>query len=118
MIPCRAERIQKESVDTWYAKWEALCEQIHASHEVRDGQARELMAQGITLFEMFMIEGSMIDGNEEVPFEQLELMPLNGSERLAFIKKRPDQYACYRQLDELFKETKKRAARLRLKASF
>lgn len=115
MIPFRADRIQKELVDAWYTKWEALCEQIHASHEARDGQALQLMEQGIRLFESFIIEGSAKGENETIHFEQLELMPLNGSERLAFIKMRPSQYACYRQLDELFKETKKRAARLRLK---
>ncbi|HEY9571413.1 MAG TPA: hypothetical protein VIR26_10460, partial [Metalysinibacillus sp.] len=45
------------------------------------------------------------------------LLPTNGRERLAFIKARPGQYACYRQLDELYKETKKRIARVRIQRS-
>ncbi|CAM5187085.1 YpoC-like domain-containing protein OS=Lysinibacillus sphaericus OX=1421 GN=LS41612_14865 PE=4 SV=1 [Lysinibacillus sphaericus] len=46
-----------------------------------------------------------------------EVLPINGVERLTFIKTKPGQYARYRQIDELFKETKKRTARLRLQAT-
>ncbi len=106
--------ISKERVDEWFAKWESLNADIFAAHERRDGSATELMQQGIELFEAFIVEGSQT----EVVFQrnvEYEMMPINGMERMKFIKARPGQYACYRQLDELFKETKKRCARLRLK---
>lgn len=115
MIPFQMEHIQKEHVESWFAKWEQLREAIHASHDARDGQAQQLMEQGIQLFESFIIQGSETDLQEIDGTEEFELMPLNGMERLQFIKMRPGQYACYRQLDELFKETKKRMARLRIK---
>lgn len=114
MIPCIREKIQKEYVDAWIASWEALRIAIHASHDERNKQqATQLMEQAIMLYESFIREAS---GRTEFveQAEVFELMPLNGYERLAFIKMRPGQYACYRQLDELFKETKKRAARLRI----
>ncbi|WP_342600884.1 YpoC family protein [Psychrobacillus sp. FSL H8-0483] len=40
--------------------------------------------------------------------------PLNFEERFAFIKKNKHNYAAFRQLDELFNETKKKIARLRV----
>ena len=106
--------IAKERVDEWYAKWESLNTAIFAAHDRRDGSATEMMQQGIELFETFIVEGSVTEESFKINAEY-ELMPINGMERFQFIKARPGQYACYRQLDELFKETKKRCARLRLK---
>lgn len=113
MILVNKEAITKQVVDAWYDEWETLREKIHEAHTLRDGSAHELMAQGIELFEQFLVKYSKTDE----PFSQdsdYELMPINGMERFQFIKMRPGQYACYRQLDELYKETKKRCARLRL----
>ena len=106
--------ISKERVDEWFAKWESLNAEIFAAHNRRDGSATEFMLQGIELFESFIVEGSQTDNGFNTQYIY-EIMPINGMERFQFIKARPGQYACYRQLDELFKETKKRCARLRLK---
>ena len=106
--------ISKDRVDEWFAKWESLNTTIFAAHDRRDGSAIDYMQQGIDLFETFIVDGSVTDEPFDVNAEY-ELMPINGMERFQFIKARPGQYACYRQLDELFKETKKRCARLRLK---
>ena len=114
MIEVNKEMISKERVDEWFAKWESLNTNIFAAHDSRDGSAAELMQQGIELFETFIVEGSQTEGAFDIN-EEYEIMPINGMERIHFIKARPGQYACYRQLDELFKETKKRCARLRLK---
>ncbi|QDQ02226.1 hypothetical protein FOH38_18005 [Lysinibacillus fusiformis] len=99
------EAIAKDKVDVWFAEWTALEGQIHLAHDARNGAAKGLMEQGIALFERLLQEAGE------------EVMPINGMERLAFIQAKPGQYACYRQLDELFKETKKRTARLRLQAA-
>ena len=114
MILVNKEAISKENVDTWYSEWELLREEIHTAHDRRDGSALEAMVKGIAHFENFLMNSSLTDA----PFsaqESYDLMPINGMERFQFIKMRPAQYACYRQLDELYKETKKRCARLRLK---
>lgn len=114
MILVQQEAISKEVADAWYNEWETMREGIHEAHERRDGSAQQFMVKGIEHFEHFIVTSSITD----VPFSQhsdYELMPINGMERLQFIKARPGQYACYRQLDELFKETKKRCARLRMK---
>lgn len=114
MIDCKKEAISKELVDEWITKWEALRQGIHQSHTIRDGKAKEMMLNGIRLYESFIIRAS--NGKEHLlENEEYEILPINAMERLVFIKTRPGQYACYRQLDELFIETKKRCARLRLK---
>lgn|SRR5690606_26626862 len=113
MIEVKQQLITKEVVDAWFAEWELLSERIHAAHDSRDRQrANELMAQGIALYERLLIDSS--EANEVADYD-FELYPINGKERFQFIRLRPSQFACYRQLDELFKETKKRAARLRIK---
>ena len=106
------DKISKDIVDAWFAEWEALQQAIHVAHEARNGEAKPLMEQGIAHFEKLLVESAANPVSADANFE---LYPINGKERLAFIKAKPGQYACYRQLDELFKETKKRAARLRLK---
>ncbi len=113
MILVNKEGITKEVVDAWFSEWEALREEIHMAHDRRDGSALGFMEKGIQLYEQFLVKHSQADA----PFSKsndYEVMPINGMERFQFIKMRPAQYACYRQLDELYKETKKRCARLRL----
>ncbi|WP_332648783.1 YpoC family protein [Lysinibacillus sp. 54212] len=112
MIPVRKEAISKEAIDTWFGEWEALQIRIHSAHETRNGEAKSLTEHGIALFEKLLVDSASHTAHID---EEFELYPINGRERLQFIKQRPGQYACYRQLDELFKETKKRAARLRTK---
>lgn len=114
MILVKKDMVSKERVDAWYSEWERLREEIHVAHDHRDGSALELMVKGIAHFEQLLIDSAETEEAFSIDAEY-ELMPINGMERFQFIKMRPAQYACYRQLDELYKETKKRCARLRLK---
>ncbi|MCH7321283.1 hypothetical protein LZ480_05195 [Solibacillus sp. MA9] len=113
MIAVKKDMISKERVDAWFNEWEALRDDIHAAHDRRDGSALEAMLKGIAHYEQLLINSAESDAGFSVQVEY-ELMPINGMERFQFIKMRPAQYACYRQLDELYKETKKRCARLRM----
>ncbi|GEK34120.1 YpoC family protein [Kurthia sibirica] len=113
MIVCMKEAITKDRVDKWLEQWGGLQPQIEAAHKRRDRSAGTMMEAGILLYKQFIAEAS--DSNVFDTTQQYELLPINAMERLAFIDKKPGQYACYRQLDELFIETKKRCARLRLK---
>ena len=117
MIRLKVEGIQKEAVEPYFEQWEVLSTTIHGAHHRRaKEEAQSLMQQGIGLFEECVLHCSEIDGESEMNVhEQYEVLPINGMERFLFIKARPGQYACYRQLDELFKELKKRLARLRIK---
>ncbi|MEG0472510.1 MAG: hypothetical protein RR588_09260 [Solibacillus sp.] len=113
MIAVNKVKISKEAVNAWYANWEQFQHKIHLAHDARDSSVAQLMQQAIEQFEHFIVSSSETEAafSETEPYE---LMPINGMERLSFVKMRPGQYAAYRQLDELYKETKKRCARLRL----
>ncbi|MBM7699060.1 YpoC family protein [Kurthia huakuii] len=113
MIVVRTERISKEAVDAWFAMWQLQQQAIHEAHSKRDKTVKKLMEQAIAHYEQFVLAASDVATLDIA--ETYELFPINGMERLQFVKMRPGQYACYRQLDELFIETKKRCARLRLK---
>ena len=113
MIAVNQEKINKEYIDEWYANWEILSSKLYIAHSERlKSEAFKLMEVGIAAYEALLLQSAMDNATVEDDFE---LYPINGRERLTFIKARPAQFASYRQLDELYKETKKRAARLRLK---
>lgn len=114
MIQVNKQLLAKEIVDPFFEQWDQLSKQIYQSHENRDKKAASLTEQGIQLFERLVVKVSVTDVDEMLN-EDYEVLPINGLERLAFIKARPGQYACFRQLDELFKEIKKRIARLRVR---
>lgn len=113
MIEVNQEAISKERIDEWYTEWEKVSKQLNEAHTARNKmQSLELMQKGIAMYDKLLLDSAVTEAFIDADFE---LYPINGKERLQFIKARPAQFASYRQLDELYKETKKRAARLRLK---
>jgi len=116
MIKVNQQTIAKEIIDPYFEQWNDLSSQIHNAHNLRNGEAQSLMVKGILLFENCILNSSETNSQSINEKEEYEVLPINGMERLQFIKMRPGQYACYRQLDELFKEFKKRLARLRIKS--
>lgn len=88
-------------------------ETIRTMHTARDKAVKEAMVAAIHHYEQFIIAASQTDQTHIKAGDEFMCMPINGTERFLFIQAKPGQYACYRQLDELFKETKKRMARLR-----
>lgn len=116
MIPVRKEAISKDLIEPYFERWERLSDQIFHAHDERNGEAKSLMEEGIALFEELVSNTSQVEQTCLIQSNEVyEVFPINGMERFLFIKARPAQYACFRQLDELFKEIKKRYARLRLK---
>lgn len=114
MIQVNKDALSLEVITPYFEQWEQLSKQIFEAHDQRNGEAAPLMVEGIQLFEKLVINSSITNSTEMLR-EEYEVLPVNGLERLAFIKSRPGQYACFRQLDELFKEIKKKMARLRVK---
>lgn len=112
MIAVKKQLISQVAFDDWYATWDQLSLQIHEAHATRNGQAEQFMLEGIAHFIDFLCKASEVERYDAQ--QSYELLPLNGGERLAFVQGNPAQYASYRQLDELYKETKKRCARLRI----
>lgn len=113
MIKVAVENIEKDKVEPFFEQWDSLRLQIHEMHQARNKEAHSLMEQGIALYEQLILFTSG-QADSILKNEQYEAFPLNGLERLQFIKTRPGQFASFRQLDELFKETKKKIASLRV----
>lgn len=114
MITANVDMLTKERVDAWVQQWADMEVDIQALHTARDKAVKEHMLAAIAHYERFIMDASHTDRTSIVAGDTFECMPINGTERFLFIQAKPGQYACYRQLDELFKETKKRMARLRI----
>lgn len=113
MISTQLEAINKIVVDEWFAEWQKMQPAIEALHTARNKAVNDNMLAAIAHYEQFVLNASQTEATTIQPTDEFQCMPINGTERLLFIKAKPAQFACYRQLDELFKETKKRMARLR-----
>ncbi|TQR15354.1 YpoC family protein [Psychrobacillus soli] len=83
-----------------FEKWDNLRGQLAILFKEKDTTRVELMEQGIQLLEVIVGKVG-------------EAAPINFSERFAFIRNNKHNYTAFKQLDELFKETKKKLARLR-----
>lgn len=114
MIKVAIENIQKEKIEPFFDKWSELQETIHEMHSERNKEVHKLMEEAITVYEQLILFTSGHSLDSKLSQDDYEVLPLNGMERLQFIKMRPGQFASFRQLDELFKETKKKIARLRV----
>ena len=85
-----SNRHQKEVVELYFQKWEKLSQQIHEAHNLRNGEAENLMRNGITLFEELVLSSSLVDQSSMFDTnEQYEVLPINGMERYLFVRMRP-----------------------------
>lgn len=83
-----------------FEKWDDLQVQLALLFKEKDTSRVELMEQGIQLLQ------AIIEKTEQAA-------PLNFSERFTYICNNKHNYTAFKQLDELFKETKKKLAGLR-----
>lgn len=84
-----------------FEKWDHLQVQLALLFKEKDITRVELMDEGIGLLKAIVEKAG-------------EAAPLNFSERFTFIQNNKHNYTAFKQLDELFKETKKKLARLRV----
>ena len=84
-----------------WKEYEALLTELFKD---KSGSTSELMEKGILLL-------------ADVISKAEEATPLNFVDRFSFIKKNKQNYAAFRQLDELFIEVNKKIARLRVMES-
>lgn len=98
---------QKDQIDCFYQKWEAQRIGIESMYRNQNRQVHEQMQQAILNYEKMLTIGGM-----EQKTGQYRLSPLNGFERLAFVKEKIATRYAFIQLDALYTESKKKAARL------
>lgn len=99
--------------DEEFAQWEQLQHQLTELFKHKSESKKELMSSGIQLFESILVKVEGITFQKE-GMAQYTVAPLNVSERYDFVLGNSGNYAAFRQLDELFKETKKIIARKRV----
>lgn len=96
--------------------WDKLQSEIKALFDKRDNRnAITPMKKGIDLLGelMFLTNGLPVSQESEFDYHSLELKPVNLSERLQFLKIRPNIYPSFVQLIELFEEQQKHYAKAR-----
>ena len=113
MIPFVPEKTPKEGIDNLFCEWEELSEKIRESHTLRRSGIHEEMQMALSLYEKLLVLVSEVNVFDIKGLCEYEVVPINAKDRYLFVKGSPGKYAAYRQLDELFKETKKKIARLR-----
>lgn len=111
------EKSQTENVNRMYEEWKSLSEKISNAHKERNQPVQHFMIRGIRLYEELLVTTIEAEAFQIENLHQFEVLPLNGVERYHFISSLPEHYVSYIQLNELFIETKKKMARLRIKST-
>ncbi|HLG27574.1 MAG TPA: hypothetical protein VI423_07295 [Paenisporosarcina sp.] len=105
---------QKEHINAIIQQWSAVKDRIQSAYEQKDKEVHSHMLLAIALYQKLLVEASETDVFDPGELRNYEVLPLNGEERFEFIATQLSHYAAYRQLNELFEETKKKIARLRI----
>ncbi|WP_156450414.1 YpoC family protein [Sporosarcina sp. HYO08] len=105
------QRLDRQQLAPFFEQWEAMREEIEAGYANKNRKVVPLMEHAINNFEKLLAFGGK-ELNERSGKQLYILLPLNGEERLDFIKKKITSHYAFVQLDALYTETKKKAARL------
>lgn len=103
--------LTKEYLAPHYEKWESVKDNIEELYRNRDPEAIKLMEIAIYDYTQLLEYGGK-EINVQTGKSKYLLLPLNGEERFNFIKERIKSHYAHIQLDALYEETKKKAARL------
>lgn len=105
--------IDKEVLAPYFAQWDVKRESIETLYAQKDKRAKERMGEAVELYEKLLdLGGTEMDARNGRNVYRLS--PLNGNERLDFVKAKLASHYAFVQLDALFSEMKKKAARLAL----
>lgn len=106
------ENFEQEQTQPYFDRWEIVASEIEQLYEEKNKQAIPLMNEAIENYERLLLFGGKEVHSQSKKSDYI-LLPLNGEERLAFVKKRIQSHYAYVQLNMLYGETKKKVARLR-----
>lgn len=102
--------INMEQLSSFFEQWDSVKVRIETYYAKRDKEAVVLMNEAISTY-MNLLQRGGTENNQRTGESEYILLPLNGDERIDFIKKRIASHYAYIQLDALFLESKKKAAR-------
>ncbi|AOV08041.1 YpoC family protein [Sporosarcina ureilytica] len=104
-------RFSKDLLKTYFEPWDNVKEAIAQMYEENEPLRVEQMEQSIQQY-IQLLEYGGTEVNNQTGKNEYILLPLNGTERLEFIKKQIHSRYAFVQLSALFDETRKKAARL------
>ena len=104
-------RFSKTHTAAHFEKWDAVKDRIEKLYQEKDKEAIKLMEIAISDYAELLEYGGE-ELNEHTGEYVEVLMPLNGTERFDFVKERIQSHYAHIQLNALYDETKKKAARL------
>lgn len=105
------KRFSKIYTAPHFEKWDTVKKKIESLYHEKNPEAVRLMEVAINDYEELLeYGGKKLD--ERTGKNVDILLPLNGIERFDFIKSRINSHYAYIQLNELYDETRKKAARL------
>lgn len=105
------KHLSREQIAPHFEKWESVKGTIEKLYNDREKEAMTLMAVAINDY-TDLLEYGGLETNERTGKSKYILLPLNGDERFSFIKDRINSHYAHIQLDAMYEETKKKAARL------
>lgn len=93
-------------MNRFFKPWDQLREEIPPLHDTHHPAVKEKMEAALQLYY------DLLQYGEEEGETHSLLFPLNGEERLAFIEEQMPRRYAFIQLDAVFDESRKKAARL------
>ena len=108
---------KKEHLSDLLHQWSTLREAIQEAFKMKTSNTHQQMNIGIKLYQDLLVQVSESDSFDQEELKDYEILPLNGQERYTFIIMNSNRYSAFCQLNELFDETNKKIARLRIKAT-
>lgn len=104
-------RINKEETTPYFEKWDSVALEIENLYKEKDKKAIELMLTAIENYEELLEYGGK-EIDKQTGKSVYVLFPLNGEERIEFIKARIQSHYAHVQLNMLYLEMKKKVARI------
>ncbi|GEM_PF-3668088 len=99
--------ITKEALAPYFAQWASCKAGIQEKYDRKDGSVREDMNEAIGQYETLLGICASAGGTDR----RTKLEPLNGEERLQFVKDKVASPFAFVQLDALYTELQKKTAR-------
>lgn len=104
-------RFSNAQIQVFFESWDKSKDDIGQLYGNRSSMASGKLKEAILQYEQLLTYGGT-ETNPHTNKTEPVLLPLNGEERLAFIKKQIKSHYAFVQLDALYDETRKKAARL------
>ena len=99
--------LSKEHILPYFEKWELLKPEIQQRYDMKENDVIEWMEQAIVNYEELLLACSVVSGMDR----RTKMEPLNGEERLQFIKTKMVSPFALVQLTLLHTELRKKIAR-------